>query len=97
MMADVGGIAECQRQKDRNTVCAAQSRKNADDDAEDDANDHHHDVEGLQRHREAPKKIGDFFHLVSPETVADECDDATDRAIPQWGLWEAGPKTNVRK
>ena len=62
MMADVGGIAERQRQQDGNAVGAAQSRQHADDDAEHDADDHHHDVEGLQRDRKAVKQIDEFFH-----------------------------------
>ena len=67
MMADVGGIAERQRQQDRHAIGAAQSRKHADDDAEHDAEDHHHDVERLQRDRKAVKQIDEFFHPDNPQ------------------------------
>jgi hypothetical protein len=61
MMAEVGGMLKVSGSR-INAVGAAETRKHADDDAEHDAQDHHHDVEGLQGYGKTLKKIGDFFH-----------------------------------
>ena len=57
MIADVGDMLKVSGKQDRDAVGAAQARQHADDDAEHDADHHHHDVERLQRHREAVKQI----------------------------------------
>ena len=69
MMADVGGI-RMSAATGSPRHWRRPTRKHADEDAEHDAEDHHHDVERLQRYREAVKKIDEFFHPVDPAAAS---------------------------
>ena len=65
-----------QRQQDGDAVGAAQPGQHADQDAEHDADDHHHEVERLDRDRKAVEEIGELFHVLA---LYSRCSSSTAR------------------